>query len=112
MEDTKSYRIALLSTIKLTRKKLDEKREEFGRWENRLNLARGSGKSDLERRARESAEILSGEIADLETEEREYLRELARLDPRFDPAASAFRELAAEAELEAMKKSIEEEEQK
>ena len=70
--EAKEEILALITTIKLTEKKILALEEEEAKWTNRLNLARGQGEDDLASQAQKEAEKAHAELQGLREEINEY----------------------------------------
>jgi phage shock protein A len=76
MDGEREYAVHLVMEAKRLKKTIEEKRQSREKWENRVDLARKSGRKDLEQAAGKEAASLDFEIQQLEVEETSLLKEV------------------------------------
>ncbi len=76
MDGEREYALRIVMEAKRLKKTIEEKRQSREKWETRVELARNSGRKDLEQAARKEAASLDFEIQQLEVEEATLQKEV------------------------------------
>jgi phage shock protein A len=76
MAGEREYAVRIIMEAKRLTKTIEEKRLSRDKWEKRVELARNSGRKDLEQAAGKEAASLDFEIQQLEVEEASLLKEV------------------------------------
>jgi phage shock protein A len=89
----KEYLLSLVTTLKLTEKRITETREDMARWENRRVLALARGEADLAAAADQALVPLREKLTALEGEAAAYRREAAQVKEALPALAARERSI-------------------